>query len=421
MASIHIARGGELLGAFSDEQVLEGIRAGSFKAGDHVWMEGMEDWTVLDEMARHWGVELPPAQEAKGASPAPTPAAAAPQSQPKTQSLPKAVQGAAPVAKPAPAPAPKPRTPATAPAAQVRAAAPSKKVVSVAAAESFAAEAVPVLAIAVEGEMGPAWEQRKTLGFFPALLGTIKGVLLQPGPTFSGMKSTGGLGGPLGFYLILVWVSALVTAGAKFFLGSSLQRSIIMPLIKLGMLPRGLSGAAKHAAATGAMEIGILLMVMLGTVIVMVLSLFLVTGIVHLLLKLFGGAKQPYETTFRVYCYSESASALKLIPGLGWLLALPWSLCCQIIGLKNAHGTETWRAVLAVFLPFIFCCCSIVSPLAFALAKPAKPAAKQTAPAKPAVKQSAPAKPSAQKPPQKASVPNKAPQKKPSPAPKAKH
>jgi len=413
MASIHIARGGELLGAFSDEQVLEGIRAGSFKVGDHVWMEGMEDWTGLDEMARHWGVELPPAQEAKGASPAP--AAAAPQSQPKTQSLPKAVQSAAPVAKPSPAaaPAPKPRNPSPAPAVQVRAVSPSKKAAPVAATESSPVEPVPVLAIAVEGEVGPAWEQRKTLGFFPALLRTIKGVLLQPGPTFAGMKRTGGLGGPLGFYLILVWVSALVTAGAKFFLGSSLHRSIIMPLIKLGMLPRGLSGAAKHAAATSAMEIGILLMVMLVTVIVMVLSLFLATGIVHLLLKLLGGARQPYETTFRVYCYSESASALKLIPGLGWLLALPWSLCCQIIGLKNAHGTETWRAVLAVFLPFIFCCCSIVSPLAFALAKPAKPAAKQ----------SSPAKPSAQKPPQKASVPNKAkaPQKKPSPAPKGKH
>ena len=163
------------------------------------------------------------------------------------------------------------------------------------------------------------------------------------------------------------------------------------------------------------MEIGFLLMVMLFTVIVMVLSLFIATGIVHLLLKLLGGAKQPYETTFRVYCYSESASALKLIPGLGWLLALPWSLCCQIIGLKNAHGIQTWRALLAaVLFPFLFCCCTILTPLAFGLGKSAFGT-------KPTAKQAGTAKPAAQKPSQKPPSANKAPQKKPSPSPKAKH
>ncbi len=405
MGTIHIARGGELLGAFTDEQVLEGIRAGSFKAGDHVWMEGMEDWAGLDEMARHWGIELPSSPEAQAA---PAPSAPSQQAQPQ----PQAVKSTAPVAKPAPAPAPKPRTPATAPAAQVRAAAPAKKAAPAAASESSAAEPVPAPAVAGEDEAGPAWEHRRRLGFFPALLGTLKGVLIQPGATFAAMKRTGGLGGPLSFYLILAWLSALATAAANFFLKASFNASMLSSISKLGVLPRGVTGGAKQAMASGAMEIGILLMVMLATVIVMVLSLFIATGIVHLLLKLLGGAKQPYETTFRVFCYSESTAILKLIPGLGFIIALPWSLCCQIIGLKNAHGTQAWRAVLAVFLPFLFCCCSIVSPFAFALAKSSHSAK----PAKPAVKQSAPAKPSAQKPPQKT-----APQKKPSPAPKAKH
>ena len=170
----------------------------------------------------------------------------------------------------------------------------------------------------------------------------------------------------------------------------------------------------KQSLAGGAMEFGVLLVVMLFAVLGMVISLFITSGIVHLLMKLLGGAKQPYEATFRVYCYSESAAILKLLPGLGWFIAIPWKLCCQVIGLKNAHGADTWKALLAVLFPFLFCCCSVGAPLAFALFKPAHSA-------KPAVKQSAPAKPAAQKPAQKPAVPNKAPQKKPSPAPKAKH
>jgi len=406
MGSIHIARGGELLGSFTDEQVLEGIRAGSFKAGDHVWMEGMEDWAGLDEMARHWGIELPPAAEMKEAAAAPS----APSPQPQAQ--PQVVKRAAPVAKPAPAPAAKPRTPA--PAAQQREAVPAKKAAPAAAAESYPAEAMPMLAIAVGEEAGPAWEQRRTLGFFPALMGTIKGVLIHPGATFTVMKRTGGIGGPLSYCLILVWVSALVTAAGNFFLSRPMKAALIASIAKAGVLPRGAVSGLKQSMAGGAMELGVLLMVMLLAVLAMVISLFITSGIVHLVMKLLGGAKQPYETTFRVYCYSESTAILKLVPGLGWLISIPWKLCCQIIGLKNAHGTETWKALLAVLFPFLFCCCSIGAPLAFALVKPAHSA-------KPMVKQSAPAKPAAQKPVQKPAHPNKAPQKKPSPAPKAKH
>jgi hypothetical protein len=36
-----------------------------------------------------------------------------------------------------------------------------------------------------------------------------------------------------------------------------------------------------------------------------------------------------------------------------------WSIVLVIIGLKEAHQIPTWKAVLAYFLPLIFCCCCV--------------------------------------------------------------
>lgn len=59
METIHIARNGQPLGTFSEDQLREGIVSGQFAATDLYWIEGATDWRSLSELASQWGVEIP--------------------------------------------------------------------------------------------------------------------------------------------------------------------------------------------------------------------------------------------------------------------------------------------------------------------------------------------------------------------------
>src|SRR5436309_6037603 len=49
MAMIHVNRGATSLGAFSEEEVREGLRTGRFAATDIGWREGMSTWQPLSQ------------------------------------------------------------------------------------------------------------------------------------------------------------------------------------------------------------------------------------------------------------------------------------------------------------------------------------------------------------------------------------
>src|SRR6266511_2711322 len=51
MAMIHVNRGATSLGAFPEEQVREGIRAGRFLPSDLGWREGMASWQPLSQFS----------------------------------------------------------------------------------------------------------------------------------------------------------------------------------------------------------------------------------------------------------------------------------------------------------------------------------------------------------------------------------
>jgi hypothetical protein len=88
-----------------------------------------------------------------------------------------------------------------------------------------------------------------------------------------------------------------------------------------------------------------------------VIGTFISSAILHVCLMIVGGAKQTFETTFRVVCFAEgSASPLLVIPFCGGLIAGIWKIVLYCIGLARAHETDTGRAVLAVVLPVVVCC-----------------------------------------------------------------
>ena len=193
---------------------------------------------------------------------------------------------------------------------------------------------------AVAGRTGLPWEHRQERGFFNAFIETLTMVLTRPAEAFSVMKREGGLGEPLMYALI----------------GGCLG-GIVAFLFTLGFRSIGLFADrdSSLAAITG-MGIGSVAMIVLLPLFIAI-GLFIGSGIVHLCLMIVGGANQPFETSFRVVAFSQgSAGPLQIIPICGGLISGFWALVCNCIGLARAHGTDTGRAVLAVFLPLIVCC-----------------------------------------------------------------
>src|SRR5947207_7426684 len=69
MAMIHVNRGATSLGAFSEEEVREGLRTGRFAATDIGWREGMANWQPLSQFPELGAAApaAPPAQIGAGA------------------------------------------------------------------------------------------------------------------------------------------------------------------------------------------------------------------------------------------------------------------------------------------------------------------------------------------------------------------
>jgi hypothetical protein len=194
---------------------------------------------------------------------------------------------------------------------------------------------------------GPAWERRSELGFLKALWETIKTVLLDPARTFSTMKRDGGLGAPLGFFMILTCVGMIV----------SLLYQLVIQVGSFSMMPRDPNMPSLDGMGIGMI---ILLFVFYFVVVVPILSLigaFIYSGILHLSLMVCSGARQDYETTFRTYCYTSGAGmALLVVPFCGPYIGGIWALVCLCIGLAKTHEIGTGRAVCAALLPTVVCC-----------------------------------------------------------------
>lgn len=85
--------------------------------------------------------------------------------------------------------------------------------------------------------------------------------------------------------------------------------------------------------------------------VLLLLSLFISAAVVHVLLKLFGGAGGDFSLTTRVFAYAYSPQILGVIPVAGTIAGFVWMVAVAVIGLKVAHGTTTGRAAAAILIP----------------------------------------------------------------------
>ncbi len=155
------------------------------------------------------------------------------------------------------------------------------------------------------------------------------------------MPTEGGIGKPLLYAVIVVWIGWGVG-----FLWFFLLQALSVPFMDLG--------------EDLGMGIGVLLVTAVMTI--LLLPLFILTGIfigaaiLHLMLIIVGAANSGFEATVRVVCYAQTAQLANVIPLCGSLVAAIWGLILYIVGIAAGHRTTHGKAALAVLLPGVLCC-----------------------------------------------------------------
>jgi hypothetical protein len=231
------------------------------------------------------------------------------------------------------------------PLSQVMAGKPAAAMPASEATEASALQALPTApgsgAAAVDG--GLPWEHREQLGIFKAFFDTVIRVLTKPAEAFAMMKKEGDLMGPMLFALIGGSAGLIVSLLVQV----ALQSFWFM------------TGQASMFGEEG-LGLWVVWYILLIPVLVIV-GMFIVSGILHLCLMIVGGAKKSFETTFRVVCFSfGSTSPLSMIPFCGGMIAGVWNIVVEIIGLARAHEIGTGKAALAVLLPLVVCCGGVI-------------------------------------------------------------
>jgi len=90
---------------------------------------------------------------------------------------------------------------------------------------------------------------------------------------------------------------------------------------------------------------------------------FIWSGIIHLLLAIFGWKKHDYESSFRIVTYSEGPAFFRVIPFFGDIVAPIWQIVLTVIGISKVHRVSIGKAILVVVLPVILvctCCCFVI-------------------------------------------------------------
>jgi hypothetical protein len=173
-------------------------------------------------------------------------------------------------------------------------------------------------------------------------MATLSESLFHPSRFFRKMPVTGGLTGPMLYAMIVSMTGIMASYGWQILVPDAFHR----------FLPHDLKGAAGVDIAHG---IGLAVLAMIMPFLI-ILILFLWSGILHLLLQLVKGAGNGFEATFRAAAYSYGANAFLVVPMCGGVIASIWGIVMVIIGLKEAHGTTGGKALFAVIFPLILCC-----------------------------------------------------------------
>jgi hypothetical protein len=201
------------------------------------------------------------------------------------------------------------------------------------------------------GESAP-FAQRSRLGLFAAYSQTWRLVAFEPARFFRAVKTSESrsalLFGVISFTLG-TWVSLLFThlAGRA---GTSAMRQFIERLPKGSVDPGRLSELMEQATA-GAVIGQALVTPLLGLV-----SIYVLSGVAHVLLLAVRGAPRGFTTTLTAVAYAYGLFLLEALPMCGGLVAVFWFLVVAITGLGEAQRCGSGKAAFAVLSPAVIAC-----------------------------------------------------------------
>jgi len=203
-------------------------------------------------------------------------------------------------------------------------------------------ESGPELIPAAGERVKTPWEDRETTGFFGGLSLTVRQVITSPTIFFRKMPVTGGLTDPLLFALIAGMTGLMFLYMWDILLRNSMQS--LMTDEMRDATGRSLTGGVASSFA----------MIMMPFM--LMLWLFIASGMLHVVLLMVHGARAGFEATFRVVGYSITPFLFLAVPYCGTVITMLWVMTVAIIGLKEAHGTSGGKSAFAVLFPFLFCC-----------------------------------------------------------------
>jgi len=182
-------------------------------------------------------------------------------------------------------------------------------------------------------EKGTPWEDRRG-GFLGDFWATVKKVLFSPAGFFDQMPVSGGKKGPLTFGVIAGSLGIIF----------SIFWQLVASLLGMGFSP----GGAEEA------PMGLMLAIMIGLMvlspILIVIGLYIWSGVTHFFLMIVRGAGGGFEATFRVAAYAASSLLFNVVPILGGFVGSIWSIVLVVIGLKRVHRVGLLRVILGVFI-----------------------------------------------------------------------
>lgn len=94
----------------------------------------------------------------------------------------------------------------------------------------------------------------------------------------------------------------------------------------------------------------------------MIFQLYLYTLIFYCAYRLIAPKKGSYELIFQIMAYSAAPLILSIIPILGSLVGMLWSIACFALGIKTALKLN-WLNTLLGFLPMLFLILPLLSAL----------------------------------------------------------
>jgi hypothetical protein len=183
------------------------------------------------------------------------------------------------------------------------------------------------------------WENLAEHGFFRGVWATVKGAVFSPTEFFRSMPLGGGIGKPMGFYILLtVFSTALQTIWNSLLFDALDQRFQFPPEL-----------AEHFRASLGQSLLGLAVVVPA----LAVLYIFAFSGIMHLGLRTMNAASGRFEGTLRAMAYTNAVGVFSLIPFLGPLIGMFWWMVIYLVALKEVHRATLGRVLLAIHLPVV--------------------------------------------------------------------